>query len=85
MGRDTPEENAAWAVDEGFQYELWTDDDGTLGLTYGALTDADDAYPKRITVVLDADGMLVLEYLEDISVGTHPGQVLEDVQLLFGD
>ncbi len=57
----------------------------TLGITYGALTDAADPTVKRITVVLDANGDLVLEYLDDISVGTHPGQVLADVQLLFGN
>lgn len=56
----------------------------TLGITYGALNDAADPTVKRITVVLDANGDLVLEYLDDISVGTHPGQVLADVQLLFG-
>lgn len=85
MGLDTPMDNAAWAEEEGFQYEVWTDDDRALGVTYQALTDVEDASVRRITVVLDAEGDLALEYLSDISVGTHPGQVLADVQLLFGD
>lgn len=84
MGFDSPAENQAWAEEEAFQYELWTDDDKTLALTYGAADDADQGYPYRITVLLDAEGDLVLEYLEDVVVGTHPQDVLEDCEKLFG-
>lgn len=85
VGFDDPATNRAWSEDEGFTFELWTDDDDrTLALTYGAAASASQRYPARITVVLDAEGVLVLEYLEDINVGAHPGQVLEDCTLLFG-
>jgi len=36
-------------------------------------------------VVLDADGFVVMQYLEDVNVGTHPGQVYEDCVKLFGE
>lgn len=83
MGLDTPEENLAWAEEEGFPYELWTDEDKTLGTTYGALTGERDSSVDRVTMVLDADGVLVLQYLDDIVVGAHPGEVLEDCRALF--
>ncbi len=35
-------------------------------------------------MVLDADGDLVLEYLDDIDVGTHPALVYDDCVKLFG-
>jgi peroxiredoxin Q/BCP len=83
VGLDSPADNLAWAEEEGFPFELWTDDERTLGLTYGALTGERDDTVDRITVVLDAEGVLVLEYLEDIVVGTHPADVLEDCDTLF--
>lgn len=85
VGFDDPATNRAWSEDGGFTFELWTDDDDrTLALTYGAAASASQRYPSRITVVLDADGELVLEYLEDINVGAHPREVLDDCTLLFG-
>ncbi len=36
-------------------------------------------------MLLDADGALLLEYVDSIVVGTHPGIVLEDCRALFGD
>jgi len=84
VGLDSPEENHAWSVEEGFNFELWTDVYKTLGLTYGALTTAQDNSLSRVTMLLDEEGTLILEYTESINVGTHPGQVLEDCLLLFG-
>jgi thioredoxin-dependent peroxiredoxin len=85
VGVDTPADNQAWAEEEKFQYELWTDDDATLGMTYGALSSASDNSVSRITMLLDAKGDLLLEYTEDIVVGTHPSEVLEDCEILFGE
>ena len=83
-GLDSPATNQAWAEDEGFQYELWTDEDKTLGITYGALSGAGDASVARVTMLLDEKGELLLEYTSSIDVGTHPGEVLEDCEILFG-
>jgi peroxiredoxin len=85
VGLDTPEANLAWAEDEEFNFDLWSDDDRTLGVTYGALSNSRDNSVARVTMLLDADGTLILEYTSSIVVGTHPGQVLEDCQVLFGD
>jgi len=81
---DTPTENEDWAVDEGFQFDLWSDTYRDLALYYGAATSPTQGSASRITKILDEDGNLVLEY-PVVSVGTHPAQVLADCEILFGD
>jgi peroxiredoxin len=83
-GLDTPSANQAWAEAEKFQFELWTDEDKTLGTTYGALSSTSDSSVKRVTMLLDEKGELLLEYTAAIDVGTHPALVLEDCEILFG-
>jgi thioredoxin-dependent peroxiredoxin len=80
---DPPEENLAWAQQEGFQYELWTDEGRELGLYYGAADSPTDGSASRITKVMDENGVLVLEYLA-VSASLNPAEVLEDMQVLFG-
>ena len=62
-------------------FELWTDDERTLADTYDANL---GAFANRVTMLLDADGTLILEYRDDVDFGTHPQEVLEDCQALFG-
>jgi peroxiredoxin len=81
---DAPAANAAFREDQSFQYELWTDTDRDLALYYGAAASASATYPSRVTRILDADGTLVLEYTV-ANPATHPQQVLEDCQALFGE
>ncbi len=85
MGLDSPADNLEWSDREGFLYDLWTDDDAVLGVTYGALTGERDSSVTRVTMLLDADGALVLEYVDSIEVGTHPAKVLDDCRALFGE
>lgn len=84
VGLDDPEANLAWAEEEAFLYELWTDDDKVLGVTYGALEGERDNSVDRVTMLLDAEGDLILTYTEAINVGTHPADVLEDCEAIFG-
>jgi len=67
---------------EGFQYEMWSDTDKTLAMTYESVTAMNDDTPSRITVLLDENGDLLLEY-RDVSTGTHPSEVYEDCAKLF--
>lgn len=83
VGFDSPEVNQAWAEDEGYQFEIWTDDDKTLAVYYGAAASTSATVPLRVTKILDAEGELILEY-SVTNVGTHPAQVLADCQALFG-
>jgi peroxiredoxin len=73
----------SWAEDEGFQYELWQDTDKTLAVHFGAADSTSSWFPDRITVLLDADGNQLLSY-DVSSFGTHPAQVLEDCEAIFG-
>lgn len=84
MGFDTPAENQAWAEDEGFAFELWSDEDKTLAVHYGAASSTAAAIPGRVTRLLDANGDLLLEY-QVSAIDAHPENVLEDCRLLFGD
>lgn len=79
---DTPEANQAWAEDEAFAFELWTDSDKTLAIYYGSVSDESANYAGRITRLLGADGALLLEY-DEVGVSTSPQEVLEDCTLLF--
>ena len=53
-------------------------------MTYGAAEDAGAWLPERVSVILDADGNLLLEYMDNVSTGTHPTNVLADCEILFG-
>ena len=79
-----PAANQSWAADEDFEFEIWSDDDKSLALYYGAIRSKGVPLPSRVTKVLDETGTLVLEYVDRIDVGTHPAQVLDDVTQLFG-
>ena len=77
-------DNASWASSEGFQFELWTDDDRSLAVYYGAADSTDAWFPNRITRILDANGNMILEY-NTVDVSTSPYDVLNDCGILFDD
>jgi len=83
VGFDSPEEIAEWVEEEGFQYEMWTDTEKTLALTYGSAESSATSMPERMTFLLDEEGSLLLEYRENINFGTHPAEVLADCQQLW--
>ncbi len=85
MGWNEPSENQSWAEDEDYEYEIWSDDDKTLAVYYGAAYSTSDWFPSRVTMLLDANGTLILEYVDSVNVGTHPAKVLEDCQAIFGE
>ncbi len=77
---------AQWVEEESFQYDVWTDtSERTLAQHYGAVDSSLALFPARVTMLLDRNGDLLLEYVDDVRVGTHPDQVLEDCQALFGE
>lgn len=83
VGRDAPEKDQAWAEHEGFTFDLWTDDQGVLGETYGAKAAGALGYYGRVTRILGPDGALLVEY-DVTNIGTHPEDVLDDCKALFG-
>lgn len=81
---NSADRNRRWAEAEHFPFEVWSDTDKTLALTYGAASTSWAPFPSRITVVLDAQGKVALQYLDGVNVGTHPEDVLKDCTALFG-
>ena len=75
---------SAWSDDQGFQYEVWTDDSRTLALNYGAAASAGAFAPDRVTALLDANGNWLLEYTTGTGNVSHTADVLADCQALFG-
>ncbi len=84
VGFDTPTVNAEWAAEESFEFDLWTDGERELAEYYGAVSGPTQSRPSRVTRILDASGVLVLEYNEGVVAGTHPELVLGDCKILFG-
>ena len=83
MGFNEPGVNQDWAEQEDYLYEIWTDSDRTLAETYGAWEEG-DFFVGRITVVLGSDGGVRVRYDNDTGQSTHPSEVLEDCELIFG-
>lgn len=80
---DDPATNLDWATEEGFQFELWSDDDAhTLAVTYGAAT-ANSLFANRVTVILDAEGTWKVVY-NPANALSGPQDTLDDCTLLFG-
>lgn len=73
-----------WAEDQGFQYELWDDNNKDLAVYYGAASPS-SWFPDRVTVLLDAEGTQLLSYTVGLGIGSHPRDVLEDARAIFGD
>jgi peroxiredoxin len=83
VGFDPPEETAAWAADEAYPFELWTDASRELALRFQAADRVDQSHPSRVTVLLDPQGDVVLRYDVGLNLGTHPSDVLDDAKILF--
>jgi peroxiredoxin len=57
ISRDTPEELASWADDEGFPFRMLSDVDGTVGRAYGAVTSS-DMLDNRNLFIVDGEGRI---------------------------
>jgi peroxiredoxin Q/BCP len=55
---DTREENAAFAAKQGYDFPLLCDTQRAMGLAYGACDSPEDAYARRYTYVIDAEGRI---------------------------
>ena len=75
----SPDETSRWIEHEKFPFEVWTDADRQLSTTFHAVDDPKQSHPRRITVVLDAEGQVILEY-RSVNFLTNPEDVLSDVR-----
>jgi thioredoxin-dependent peroxiredoxin len=88
ISHDTPEDQKAFAEAERFPYRLLSDVDKAIGTAYGVLRDPDDRLyafgPKRITYLIDPEGVIVRTYDLDDHKGldVHADRVLADIREL---
>ncbi|NNF54591.1 MAG: redoxin domain-containing protein [Acidimicrobiales bacterium] len=81
---DTPADNAAFRSAHDFPFDLLSDVDRTVGDLYMAVRDPDDAfsdYPKRISYLIDTEGIIQRSYLVT-DPGGHADEVLADLAAL---
>jgi thioredoxin-dependent peroxiredoxin len=83
---DVPEENRAFAEENGFPFHLLSDVDRKVGQAYQTLRAPEESSPqfaKRRTYLIDPQGVIRKAYrVTDIPI--HPEQVLEDFRKLSG-
>lgn len=81
---DTPEDNRAFAENNGFPFRLLSDADRKAGQLYEtkrAPEEQSPEYAKRRTYLIDPEGLIVRAY-RVTDIAGHPGQVLEDFRAL---
>ncbi len=76
---DTPADNRAFQEKFNFPYDLLSDEDRTVSMTYGAAESADQVYPARISYLIDPTGRIARTYAT-VDPPTHPDQVLQDLR-----
>ncbi len=78
MSFDAPEKNLTFAAKHGLRYRLLSDTDRSLALAFRACTDARDAFPRRITYVIDPEGRIEAA-LETRSPEAQAAEILADL------
>jgi peroxiredoxin Q/BCP len=73
---DTVEENRAFAEKFGFPFRLLCDTKREIGMAYGACATPRDGSAKRISYVIDPQG-LIAHAFPKVDAKSHPKAVLE--------
>jgi peroxiredoxin Q/BCP len=73
-----PGELKEWSRELAMTTELLSDTDHAVALAYGAADSADQERPKRVSVLIGADGRVAKAY-EVNDAGAHPQRVLADL------
>ncbi len=78
---DSPEENRAFKEKFDFGYDLLCDTERTMGIAYGAADDSAASHPRRISYLIDPQGVIVKVY-DPVTPADHPAEVLADLAAL---
>lgn len=81
---DSVEDNAAFAEEHGFPFDLLCDTDRELGVEFGACDSDDDGYARRISYLVDENGIVFRAY-EKVDPAAHADQVLADLAKMLSD
>lgn len=68
----------SWAEEVGLESHLLCDANRKVAMAYGAAESADQERPKRMSVLVGPDGMVVRTYATP-EAATHPAEVLVDL------
>lgn len=86
ISHDPPEDNCAWAEESGFQFRVLSDPEWAVSAEYLTQRAADDPYlalTKRITYLIDPDGVIRRSYdVKPHEIFGHPQAVLADLREL---
>ena len=74
----TPAELKSWAGEVGLGADLLSDADRSVAIAYGAAESRDQERPKRISVLVGANGKVARVY-EVADAEAHAAQVLADL------
>jgi peroxiredoxin Q/BCP len=69
------EENAAFAEKFGFPYQLLSDTDREIGMSYGACDERSAEYAKRISYLISPDQTIARAWAK-VDPKSHPTEVL---------
>lgn len=75
---DSEADNRAFAEKFEFPYRLLSDPDRAAALAYGACDSVSDAYPRRITYVIGADGRIE-QAIDTQDPAAQAGEILESL------
>ena len=81
---DRPEDNRAFAEENGFPFRLLSDVDREVGARYETKRSPQEPSPenaKRRTYLIDPEGRIAKAY-RVTDIPEHPGQVLEDLRAM---
>jgi peroxiredoxin Q/BCP len=75
---NTPEENAAFAKKNAFNFPLLSDTNRAVGMAYGACEDSKARYADRISILIDENGKIERLY-ESVNPRDHAARILADM------
>jgi thioredoxin-dependent peroxiredoxin len=76
MSFDTPEQNRRFAEKFEFPFQLLSDSDHSICVTYGAADSREDVAPRRIAYLIDENGTIVEAHAR-VDASAYPREQLE--------
>ena len=80
---DTVKDNCAFADKFGYPFPLLSDPERKMGLAYGACDAPDAGYARRVSFLIDENG-IVLHAYPNVKAAEHPAEVLRDLDAKVG-
>lgn len=72
------EQNAAFGRKNNFNFPLLCDTERSLGIAYGACSEAKARYAQRISILIDEEGRIARIY-DSVNPRDHASRVLADL------